>query len=487
MTFEEIYQKVQNPLDDDQNLNKLIDMYKQSKRMGYKMESMEIHGINPDPTKRKKSLYSNIASPSSKDLSQYNKDDKEKFMKHLYKSWMKHMLSLTAEQKSKASKHYTDLEGLIEVLEEKGEVNSFADVKQLKENPLVQKNNVEYWQSGVFNHIFSDAVSGYTKRINKITHRLYLGAEYKDVYKLVDEFGRACTQNGIPYYFKFDAARQNREDTIIIYSDDDNFTNYINILNEIKQKNPDLKFRKPSLVAGNYDNWLGIADEPLGIYELKDPKGKFNPSATQTRAAIIEESMDLVLADEYNKYLNNKRQLKCNGKAYSVNALFRSKLLGALRDEVKCPYDAHLYINYEELSEQQKKQARQEFIDLINRFSDDDLNKMVQMFRDNAAKRWESQVGDEYIHKKIGGKHVSINSQYKNKPCEWGITPRIVDYAMKNMVDVFKEANPHFTQDVRKKIKQVCASQSHQLDADKFAFNNDTRERMNNRVFTRGC
>lgn len=56
-----------------------------------------------------------------------------------------------------------------------------------------------------------------------------------------------------------------------------------------------------------------------------------------------------------------------------------------------------------------------------------------------------------------------------------------------NTLPLVKLKYQYFTQDVRKKIKQVCASQSHQLDADKFVFNNDTRERMNNRVFTRGC
>lgn len=477
MTFEEIYQKVKNPLDDEQNINKLIDIYKKSKRMGNNFESMESNGINHN-----KSMYTNIASSNSNDSSKYNAKDEEIFMVNLYNSWIKNMISLTPEQKKQVSSKYNNLDGLIDTLKKVGKVSTLQDVENLKKNPLVgsEQNNIEYLQGISFNHIESSKVSGYSNSINGYKHRLYIGAKYKDIYKLVNEFAESCTQNGYPYYFKLDVNHQNRVDTVVIYSDDENFTNYINILDNIKQKYPDIAkdCGEPSLVVGNYDGWIGIADEPAKIYRKKDGSLD-NPSFTQTRAAIIEESMDLVLADEYEKCLKNQGKLNYNGKERTIQECFRYKLLETLKEEAQCPNDSHPIFDFQNLSSKQKEDVKSQFINLINNFSNADLDKMVDIFKNTAHERWiKSPDSMDFCNLKLAGKSVDIYNS-TGKKIEWGITPRIVDYAMKKMVDVFQENNPIFTQEVKKKIEETCASPSHRVDADKFVFNADTRTRMN--------
>lgn len=473
MTFEEIYQRVQNPLDNEQNLNKIIDFYKDSKRTGYGFESID-RGIRSNQG----SMYDNIASAVVQDSSKYSIQDEEIFMVNLYNKWIKELTSLTPQQKTFVRLQYENLDGLIDVLNRVGKVENLQDIENLKKNPLVssEKNNVETWQGVSFNHIMSSKVTGYKEDINGVKHRLYIGAKHKDVYKLANEFMEECHQKDLPYYFKFDANYQNRVDTLIIYSDDENFTNYINILNDIKKKYPDIvnDCGEPSLVAGNYDGWIGIAGEPPR-YKLGEHKYD-NPSFTQTRSVILEESLDRVVVGEYQKYLNNKERINYNGKERSISECFRYKLLEVLKEEAYRSVDSHPLFDFKSLSDNDKNTLRDKFIELINKFTNDDLNAMVTAFKNSIDGRW-TQNADNQIHNKFMNKTVEINLS-SGKKIEWGITPRIVDYAMKKMVDIFQTNNPDFTQEVRNKIDEVCVL--HHADPVKFVFNSDTRTRMNN-------
>ncbi len=473
MTFEEIYQRVQNPLDKEQNLNKIIDFYKVSKRTGYGFESID-RGIRANQG----SMYDNIASAVVQDLSKYNIQDKEIFMVNLYNKWIKELTSLTPKQKTFVKLQYENLDGLIDVLNSVGKVESLQDIENLKKNPLVSSkmNNVETWQGAFFNHIMSSKVSGYKESINGVKHRLYIGAKHKDIYKLANQFMEECHRKDLPYYFKFDANYQDRVDTVVIYSDDENFTNYINILNDIKEKYPDIvnDCGEPSLVAGNYDGWIGIADEPLR-YKLDEHKYD-NPSFTQTRSVMLEESLDNVVVSFYQKYLNCQEKINYNGKERSISECFRYKLLESLKEEAQRSVDSHPLFDFKSLSESEKNTLRDKFIELINKFTNDDLYAVVLAFRNSINGRW-TQNADNQIHKKFMDKSVEINL-ISGKKIEWGITPRIVDYAMKKMVDIFQTNNSDFSQEVRTKIDEVC--ELHEVDPVKFVFNSDTRTRMNN-------
>ena len=68
-----------------------------------------------------------------------------------------------------------------------------------------------------------------------VDHRLYLNTENIDTYKVMELFRNKCKERELDYHFKFSDIGD-RDDTIVIYSDDKKLSKYLEILEEIKKK-----------------------------------------------------------------------------------------------------------------------------------------------------------------------------------------------------------------------------------------------------------
>lgn len=88
-----------------------------------------------------------------------------------------------------------------------------------------------------------------------------------DTCKVVSLFRDKCERAKINYYFKVVNPykdRLDRVDRLCIYSEMKHVQDFFNILQEIKQENPQIEFEKPPMMVGNFDNWLGIASDYSG-------------------------------------------------------------------------------------------------------------------------------------------------------------------------------------------------------------------------------
>jgi len=149
------------------------------------------------------------------------------------------------------------------------------------EQELWKKKAPGYKQGEHFRHM------GSTSDIDYAVSRLYVNCSKSDLIQFAQLFTDKCNMQQIPIYFKYSTNESTRADQIVIYSNLDNLSDYVQILQEIAQENPEMRGRmgEPPLLTGRIDEWIGIGDEPTAE----------NTSYSEIRANIIENVLRKVV------------------------------------------------------------------------------------------------------------------------------------------------------------------------------------------------
>ena len=129
----DVYSSVENPLDNEEMLKKIVEAYSKSSRTS-------LFGSSD--------LYSSLVKMNqTKDSSQINLDDKEAFMVETYNQWIENMLSLDdAHIQYLEKKRGMDARQMQQYLRSFGKVSSMDDIKRLKSNPLFDEE-INGWES----------------------------------------------------------------------------------------------------------------------------------------------------------------------------------------------------------------------------------------------------------------------------------------------------------------------------------------------------
>lgn len=453
MQLKDLYEKIENPLNNDNNILALIDIYKNSCRTSHNFESV---GVKIAPH----SVYDGITRPTSIDDSNYSDVDRETFLIDMYNSWINNMLTLSKKERKEVSSEYKDLDGLIARLGSVGEVRSLSDIEKLRDcpNDVFSTDDIEYWQGKAFDHIQSSKITGYKQVIDldDITHRIYIGAKREDIYALAYEFRKACEEENLPYYFKFDIGKQSRVDTVVVYSDDENFGKHIDILDKIKEKHPKIaeKCGKPSIVMGNYDNWLGLADEPQITY-MVDGKSR-TASYNEIRAVLIEEAMDRAIS-------RRLRELSEENTSFDVQESLKSSLSQVITNEI--------FSSNPNLTENQRQILSEEIQSFCEKITEEDLGELIDYFANSCDRRWKEDI-DECQNDEISNLKKTIVCGNATIDCK--VTLATLDLAIKGMVDDVMANTVDFVSLARKELLGAC--KKHRIDGDKFVFNESTKD-----------
>lgn len=265
--------KNQNLLEDEELLKKIVLKYSKSGRT----------------TLLGNDVYDSLVKLNqTKDTSGINLDDKEKFFVKTYNQWIENMINLDEAHIQYLEANYgMDARKIQQYFKSFGKVSSMDDINKLKRTPLFDKE-INNWRSenNGWEHIKSKYISGKTENRIEVKHRLYIGCQNQDMWRLAQLFKSKCEEQQIPFYFKLGVSKE-RDDKMVIYADTDNLANYINILQEIAQENPEIMRRcgKPPALTGKIDGWIGIGDEP-------PKKNGKNQSYNSLRAEIFEDSIE---------------------------------------------------------------------------------------------------------------------------------------------------------------------------------------------------
>ena len=286
--YHEMYEKIENPLNDDEVVRKLIEGY--SDELRTKQYYNKLVQVN-----YKEKKYKGI-----------NMDDKDRLVSQIFNDWKKDLtLNIKDDEIKKYNKDFPYLREFLKNTPYVKSAKEFFKIKRKVDGD--EKLEIIYPKYTPFSHgkswtyISHNSInpSKYKKII--VDHRLYLNTENIDTYKVMELFRNKCKERELDYHFKFSDIG-NRDDTIVIYSDDKKLSKYLEILEEIKKEEPEIvkRAQTPPMLTGKIDGWIGYGSEPS-----LDENGKNTKSFNSSRSGIIQNA----ISKETIKWLRENKEL----------------------------------------------------------------------------------------------------------------------------------------------------------------------------------
>lgn len=335
-----------------------------------------------------------------------------------------------------------------------GKVNSMEDIKRLKSNPLFD-NEINGWElNDGWNHFKSQYISARTENRISVKHRLYVGCQNQDMWKLAQLFKSKCEAQQIPFYFKL-ASSSDRDDKMVIYADTDNLANYINTLQEIAQENPEIMQRcgEPPALTGKIDKWIGIGDEP----PLKADGS--NQSYNSLRATIFEDAIEETLISDITEFKG--KDIPYNGKQTRFNDLFIEQVSKILLDKGKNTFSSNLSIYNLTEKDLSNPKFKEHIKTHLKKNIQKGLNKLLEV------KDIKSQIA--------GSNGQAIFTILTRNGKSFGVNTNDMDSIIKSMIPIMQSVDPNFMDKVKNSIKIKCKENG--ID-DTFCFQEGTKEKF---------
>ena len=440
----EIYDSVENPLDNLEILQKIVAAYAKSSRTVLDFPS---------------DLYSFLVKMNqTKDSTGISLSDRDAFYIETYNQWIENMLNLDDEHiEYLEAKKGMDAKAIQQYLRIFGKITTMEDVKRLKSNPLFDKE-INGWElTDDWDHFKSQYISGRTESRIPIKHRLYVGCQNQDMWKVAQLFKNKCEAQQIPFYFKLSSSSE-RDDKMVIYADTDNLANYISALQEIAHEYPEIMQRcgKPPVLTGKIDGWIGIGDEPP-----KKADGK-NQSYNSLRANIFEDEIEATTISDIVEFKG--KDVIYNGKQTNFNDLFKEQIAQILLAKLdKGKNKVYSKLSLYGLTEQDLSNPKfKEHIKThLQKNIQKGLNKLLEV-KDKKSQIRGSNGDAIFSIPTRDGKSFDVNTND-------------MDNIIKSMVPIMQSIDPKFMDKVKSAIQTKCKENG--ID-DTFCFQQGSKERF---------
>lgn len=455
----ELYDQVQNPIEDSKVVEKLITLYSE--------------------TKKNQAFYSQLTRTVQKNYTkgQYRRAESDKFYSMMFNKWKNSIVSMKKSefevlyQQGSYGKDLVKLRNYLktipDVVTEQETLDALYGGKKDKEleNAIGKYRWNSLGEGSGWTHVCSRYLTAKKDEYPNVEHRLYLDTESIDTYAMITHFVEKCDEHQLPYYFKFDKYG-NRDDTIVIYSSSENLGKYLEVLREIKRDYPDLvsETKNPPILTGKVDGWIGYGSEP------KLPNGK-KSSFNSIRSDVIENA----IGKATKKWIMDHRnmQIKYQGKKVSFQEYITMKSIEEWLASLE-----RIYNNY---SDAEKSKATKE-----NRFYDESnvIKSIGYTLKDLKSPQFR-----QYLYSILNGKMgeslsnicstandmdtVTINVKENNKIFFGGSD--LNEMIRKLSANIMKK-DPNFISAVQMQIKNDA--KPYGIDTNKFCFDIQAREAL---------
>ena len=341
---ESFYYSIKNPLNDNKVLEAIVNAFS-----------------NTDSDSYYHAILNQCGKGRVNDV--YSTSDKDSFYVRLFYEWKKRIISFYYDSKIKNSSRRNILTALMKYISNKNP-RTYEEVKNIM-NPKGRISSD--LDEGLFIYSFTNLDDGRywsifeSKKViplgegldnDSVKHRLYLNCDSDIIHRVANQFIIRCQEKNIPYLFKF--SKGGRDDSFVIYSDDNNLDNYINIINRIiKENNLYKKIHRPPVVTGLVNNYIGYGSNPDSYkvsYHDKRSRVLYNSVCTTT-IDTINKCLNLKITDSsnitssYNNYLVRKLILhvkerllrsKCEFTREDINsAAFSMAIISSIKNNIK--------------------------------------------------------------------------------------------------------------------------------------------------------
>ena len=356
--YQEIYEKIENPLNDDEVVRKLIESY-----------SDEL---------RTKSYYNKLVQVNYKEkkYKEINMEDKDRLVSQIFNDWKKDLtLNIKDDEIKKYNKEFPPLREFLKntpyVKSAKEFFKIYGKVDRDKQLETIYSKYTPFSHGESWTYISHNSInpSKYKKII--VDHRLYLNTENIDTYKVMELFRNKCKERELDYHFKF-SDNGDRDDTIVIYSDDRKLSDYIEILEEIKKEEPEIvkRAQTPPMLTGKIDGWIGYGSEPP-----LDENGKHTNSFNSVRSGIIQNA----ISKETMKWIRENKEL--TKEDLELNEYLTKQISDDIKDKYRMyksvyepEFQEKLLKRLEKEIEKNKSELLEGKFDKIKEFNVDDIN-----------------------------------------------------------------------------------------------------------------
>ena len=427
--YHEMYEKIENPLNDDEVVRKLIEGY--SDELGTKKYYEKLVQVNYKEKKYK----------------EINMDDKDRLVSQIFNEWKNDITKNISDEDIKSYKNQ-DFVRLREC------IKNIPDIKDFKENSKVfnrltkldkldkdskktkltdiYEDYAPFFHGSTWTYISHNSInpSKYKKII--VDHRLYLNTENIDTYKVMELFRNKCKERELDYHFKF-SDRGDRDDTIVIYSDDRKLSKYLEILEEIKKEEPEIvkRAQTPPMLTGKIDGWIGYGSEPS-----LDENGKNTKSFNSSRSGIIQNA----ISKETIKWLRENKELT------KEDLGLNEYLTKQISDDIKDKYNR-----------MDKSVDEPEFQEKL-------LKRLEKEIEKNKSEILEGKF-DKIKEFNIDGLDIEVDSE-------------MIQRAFRPFSKKILKKDPRFLGKVRDAIKEEGLANG--IDSEKFCFDIDKRDQLFN-------
>ena len=462
MELIELYNQVENPIEDPKVIEKLINAYANSaKKFG---------GFYGQLTKTVEKEYNK---------GQHDTADTDQFYSMMFNKWKNSIVSLTKEQFAELYKNGSYGQDFIKMrnfLKTVPDVTSQKEANDIffgkysdkeLEDAIEKYRWTAFGDSSGWVHVCSRYVTAKQDKYPNIEHRLYLDTESLDTYKMINLLVEKCDEYHLPYYFKFDQFA-NRDDTIVIYSSTENLTKYVELLQEIKKEHPDLvsRAKEPPILTGKIDNWIGYGSEPG-----RTPDGK-NHSFNEIRSNAIESAITKIT----KKWIMDHRNIQIiyQGQKLSFQDYIAMKSTEKLIEKLE-----NSFINHEEYYKKAEQKTGKTYNqnDIIAKLGYTLQDIRSSVFKDNVYKYIRSQM-ETCLLSICNGTYSDMTSIKMNVR-----NGKQIYFSGSDLEEIIKELSvniskndPNFVKDVHSAI--IVNARQYGIDTNKFCFDIKVREKM---------
>ncbi len=430
MKLMELYNQIQNPINDIDIIKKVIYAY--SKTSG--------------------NFYYNLTHNVQKEnVNKYYIADSDFFYAMMFNKWKN---SIVAMKKDEFIELYKNGKYGKDFIKMREYLKTVPDVKTKEEANNVffgRKNDEEledaldkyrwtsFGEGSGWIHVCSRYVTAKKDEYPKVEHRLYLDTECLDTLKMATYIVNKCDEHHLPYYFKF-SEKGNRSDTLVIYSSTENLTKYIEILQEIKKEHPDLvaRTKEVPMLTGKIDNWIGYGSEPN-----KAPNGE-NRSFNEIRSEMLERVIKKCTNEWLYNHMNTNYKVRYGNQELTLQ-------------EYIVRYSTERLI--------EKMEGEKDFYD---------GNVRSPEFKEFIYKNLEFKLGPQ-LYDLLSGKKdkiecITLNGKNNSKMYFYPME------ILKELAYKIANGNPQFVKRVQEQIK--VESRKYGIDENNFCFDKRIVERM---------
>ena len=301
MTGIDFYNKIKDPLSDDEVVTKIMKTFAESAK----------------PSDRK-SFYALLTEQSSPDKGQYyDLSEMDKFYVTVYNIWKESFLKeySASAKNNMLNAHYQQIERALRTspnFHSREEIENYFSEQGLAE--IIGTREFMYAKKDHYFHFNTRSIKpdkGDSFIVDNIKHRFYLNLNNKDLHKFARKFVEKCEDKGLSYYFKmYENLSGKKDESIVVYSSTENLLAYYEVLKEIGKEMPEITKREdsPTLLAGTIDGWIGYGANPN--------KMEKDMSYNGLRAMILQKCLDAT----YSNFIgsNLKAHIKTKTRTYTL-------------------------------------------------------------------------------------------------------------------------------------------------------------------------